>query len=156
MRKGIVLPLLGALLLVVSMPSASPGQGRGPKYRDPVLQGNPRRDLGGSCVYDQSGKVVFAPEGKYCPDGSDHLSNPSDADSPVVAGYPPELREELRRLLSDHDHLAVEVGRLREAIESGNRRVGLEAADKIRSELTAHRAREERFFEKMAPRSTEP
>lgn len=151
MKQAIVLPVLGALLFMVGVPTVSFGQSR-----EPVLRGNPKRDAGGSCVYDKNGKVVFAPDGKHCPDASDHLSKPSDADSPVLAAYPPALREDLRTLLSDHDHLAVEAARLREAVDSGNRLVALEAADKIRSELTAHRAREERFFEKVAPRSTEP
>lgn len=151
MKQAFVLPVLGALLFLVGVPTVSLGQSR-----EPVLRGNPYRDAGGSCVYDKSGKVVFAPDGKHCPDGSNHLSKPSDADSPVLAGYPPALREELRTLLSDHDHLAVEVTRLREAVDSGKRLVAIEAAEKIRSELTGHRAREERFFEKAAPRSTKP
>ena len=131
MKQAIVLPVLGALLFLAGVPTVSFGE-----TREPVLRGNPKRDAGGSCVYDKSGRVVFAPDGKRCPDGSNHLSKPSDADSPVLAGYPPELREELRALLSDHDHLAVEVARLREAVDSGKRLVAIEAAEKIRSELT--------------------
>jgi hypothetical protein len=59
------------------------------------------------------------------------------------------MREELAKLLGDHDHIAQEIARLRQAVESRNREVALEAVDKIRAEVTDHRAREERFFEKI-------
>lgn len=155
MATWMILPVFGALLLLLGIPTESLGQSRS-GYREPVLPGNPRRDAGGSCVYDKNGKVVFAPDGKDCPDGSGHLSKPSDAESPILDGYPPALRNELAALLSDHEHLASEAARLRTAVDSGNRSAALEAAEKIRSELTDHRAREERFFEKLAPRSTKP
>ncbi len=120
------------------------------KVRQPALRGNPKRDIGGSCVYSRDGKVVFAPNGKHCPDGSDHLSKPTQADSPVVAAYPPAMRRELAELLGDHDHISLEITRLRKAVESRNQDVALDAVDRIRAEVTDHRAREERFFEKLA------
>lgn len=96
-------------------------------------------------------RAVFVPVGKYCPDKVNHLPGAKRSEAPVVASFPPELREELSRLLGDHDHIAKEVARLRQAVKSGNRQLILEAADKIGSELVDHRAREESFFEKIAP-----
>jgi hypothetical protein len=107
-------------------------------------------------VYGKDGKLVYAPKGKQCREGSEHLGTADSAQSPILAGYPPALRDDLAKLLNDHQHLAGEVTRLRRAVDAGNRSVAIEAADKIRSELTAHRAREERFFEKIAPRTTAP
>ncbi len=126
------------------------------RVTQPSLRGNPKRDIGGSCVYSKEGKVVFAPAGKNCPDATDHLSKPTNADSPILAGYPPAMREELAKLLGDHDHISQEISRLRQAVERRNREVALEAVDKIRAEVTDHRAREEVFFEKMAPNRDSP
>lgn len=155
-KREIVLPVFGALLLLMGVTTESLGQSRRSTTREPILRGNPYRDAGGSCVYGKDGKLVYAPKGKRCRDGSDHLGTAGDAQSPILAGYPPARRDDLAKLLSDYEHLVDEVARLRMAVDAGNRPVALEVADKIRSELTAHRAREERFLEKMAPRSTEP
>ena len=145
-----------AALLVVGIATESVAQSARSSTRQPVLIGNPRRDAGGSCVYNKDGKVLFAPAGKHCPDATDHLSVPRMTDSPIVASYPPAMRGEVSRLLEDHDHIAWEIARLRQAIVNPNREIALEAADKIREELTVHRAREERFIEKMAPNRNSP
>ena len=145
-----------AAMLVVGVATESFGQNARSLTRQPTLIGNPRRDAGGSCVYNKDGKVVFAPAGKHCPDATDHLSVPSTTDSPIVASYPPSMQGEVSRLLGDHDHIAWEIARLRQAIVSPNREIALEAADKIHEELTVHRAREERFIEKMAPNRNSP
>ena len=117
---------------------------------DPILRGNPKRDAGGSCVYDRDGKVVFAPEGKECRDRRNHLTETKQSDAGLVQGFPPAMRQELARLLGDHDHIADEIARLRHAIRNENRNVALQAAEKISTELIDHTAREERFLEGLA------
>ncbi len=66
--------------------------------------------------------------------------------------YPPALQGELAKLLGDHDHITQEIARLRQAVESQDREIALEAVDKLRAEVTDHRAREEQFFGKLAPK----
>ena len=143
-QARMVLGLLAAgCVLVVGTQSL--GQSRGG-----AAQGI-RRDVGGSCVYDKQGRVVFAPDGKLCPDATQHLSTPREGNSPIVASYPPALQGELSGLLRDHEHIAQEIARLRKEVESQDRKIALQTVDKIRAEITDHRAREEAFFEKMAP-----
>lgn len=153
-RAGLLILAVG--LLVAGTATESLAQSRRPTTREPALTGNPRRDGGGSCVYDKEGEVVFAPDGKYCPDGTDHLSKSGNAHSSVVASYPPALQGELARLLGDHDHIAQEIARLRQAVEDRNREIALEAVDKLRAEATDHRAREEKFFGKLPPQGPCP
>ncbi len=150
-KTRILLSMVAAGLLLVGVATESLGQSGRAVTREPVLRGNPRRDAGGSCVYDKDGKVLYAPKGKHCPDATDHVSKPRGADSPIVASYPPAMRGELTKLLGDHNHIAQEIARLRQALESRNREVALEAVNRIGAEVTDHRAREERFLEKMAP-----
>ncbi len=150
-KARILLPMLAAGLLLVGAAMESLGQSR-----ERVLIGNPYRDAGGSCVYDREGKVVFAPSGKHCPDATDHLSTSRKADSPIVASYPPGMRRKISKLLRDHEHIAQEIARLRQAVASQNREAALEAVDKIREEVTEHRGREERVFAEMAPKRTSP
>lgn len=145
----IFVPAIAALILF-TMASDSVAQQRRATTTDPILKGNPRRDAGGSCVYSRDGKVVFTPEGKDCRDNRDHLSELGTSDSRIVDAFPPAMRPELSKLLADHKHIATEVTRLRIAIRNKNQDKALEAAEKINSELTDHRAREERFFEAMA------
>jgi len=152
-KLQIVLPVLAVgLLLLVGVATESLGQSRRSATRDPILRGNPRRDAGGSCVYNKDGKVVFAPAGKNCPDATDHLSLPRTALPPVVASYPPAMRGELSKLLADHGHIDREIVRLQQAVGSQNRNAALESATKVREYFTDHRAREERFLEMMAPK----
>lgn len=153
-RTRVVLSALAATVLLLSIATDSIAQNRRRTTNEPVLRGNPRRDAGGSCVYDKQGRVVFAPDGKHCPDGTDHLSKESKVESPILSKYPPEARRDLSRLLADHDHLAGEIARLRKAVENRDQAVALEAVEKVRLEITDHRAREEAFLENFAPRTT--
>ncbi|HEB89513.1 MAG TPA: hypothetical protein ENI85_08095 [Deltaproteobacteria bacterium] len=116
---------------------------------DPILRGNPKRDAGGSCVYDRDGRVVFSPAGKECRDRRNHLMDLDTARSDLMAEFPPEVKKELARLLADHDHIADEVARLRHVIRNEDRNAALRAAEKISAELTDHTVREERFMEDL-------
>ena len=158
----ILLPILAAGVLLIGLASETLGQSRGrgrggrPATRDPILKGNPRRDIGGSCVYDRDGKVVFAPNGVTCRDGTDHLTAPTQAKSPVLTRYPPALRKDLSELLGDHAHLKQEIARARRAIETRNPDLALAAMNKLGEEFASHRVREERFLERVAPTRRAP
>ena len=100
MRSNARVPLMvlsvGLLLVVPAMQSL--GQAPPPPtYQRRVIRDNYKRDPGGSCVYDRSGKVVFAPNGKHCPDATDHLSKSRSENSPILASYPPAMRGELSK-----------------------------------------------------------
>ena len=155
----ILLSGLAAGVLLLGLVTDSLGQGRSrgrSSTRDPVLKGNPWRDIGGSCVYDWDGKVVFAPNGATCRDATDHLTAAKPAEAPVLASYPPALRAELSKLLGDHDHLRQEISQARLAIKARNRELALAAVDKLGEELADHRVREERFLERIAPNRRSP
>lgn len=154
MKFHILLPILVVGLLIAFGAQAAFGQ----TIRDPRLRANPNRTpgAGGACVYDREGQVVFAPAGKHCPDRTDHLSRSRGANRPVVASYPPAMQAELSKLLGDHDHIAEEISRLRNALKTGNQRTALEVVDKISAEIRQHKVREERFFQKMAPPPASP
>ena len=139
-----------ACVFFIGVASDSVAQRSRSLSRDPVLRGNPKRDAGGSCVYDRDGKVVFAPAGKECRDRANHLVDKSDADSNLVGEFPPGLQDDLAMLLSDHVHMAQEVSRLRYLIREEGREDALRVAEKVSSEITEHTAREERFFEAVA------
>lgn len=140
---------LVASILFVSLTTESAAQRVRSLSRDPVLRGNPKRDAGGSCVYDRDGKLVFSPAGKRCRDRANHLLDRSDADANLVQAYPASLRDALSRLLSDHVHLSQEMSRLRYLVREEERADALIAAEKLGAELTEHAAREERFFEAL-------
>jgi len=147
--NSIIIPLISVILLI-GVATDSSAQRASSRYRDPVLKGNPRRDAGGSCVYDRDGKVVFAPAGKVCRDRANHLLERGNADSDLVEAFPPRMQDDLSQLLNDHVHMAKEVARLRYMIREEERADALRAAEKVSAELTEHTAREERFFEAVA------
>ena len=145
-----IMTVLTTSVLLVFVATDTTAQRARSLSRDPVLRGNPKRDAGGSCVYDRDGKVVFAPAGKECRDRANHLVDRGDADSDLVGSFPPALQDDLSRLLGDHVHLSQEISRLRYLIREEGREEALKAAEKVSSEITEHTAREERFFEAVA------
>jgi len=150
MQRKFEIPIfLITLLLMLGMTSESFAQRGRTLSRDPILMGNPRRDAGGSCVYNRQGQVVFAPAGKTCRDREDHLSELGAVDTDLVDSFPPRMRSKLTRLLSDHGHIAKDMARLRFMIREEKPEEALEVADKINSELTDHSVREEKFFKAM-------
>ena len=151
-KDSIVIMLITSMFLTGIAAESFAQQSR-TRTIDPILRGNPKRDAGGSCVYDRDGKVVFAPEGKECRDRRNHLTELEKSESDLIQGFPPAMQQELARLLGDHDHIADEIARLRHAIRNEDRNVALEAAEKVSSELTDHTAREERFLEGLARRT---
>lgn len=116
------------------------------------LRWNPYRDMGGSCVYGAKGEVIHSPEGTVCPDKQKKpVSNTGTGDSPLVS-LPPALRTEAEALLTDHDHIAVELERLRRAIATERKKKALAEVDRVIAELTRHHDREDKFLRSIAPR----
>lgn len=122
------------------------------KIQERPLQGNPYRDVGGSCVYGATGEVLYSPKGAVCKDRREDL-DPSDMTPEArLASLPPALRNEAQSLLADHNHIAEELARLRRAIATEGKKRALVAADRVIEELTRHHAREEKFLLSLAPR----
>jgi len=116
------------------------------------LKWNPYRDMGGSCVYGAKGEVIHAPEGTVCPDKQKKpTSNTGRPDSPLVS-LPPALRTEAEALLTDHNHIATELERLRRAIATERKKKALAEVDRVIAELTRHHDREDKFLRSIAPK----
>ena len=106
-RSSLVVVAFGLLLATPSIAQ---------KVNATPLKWNPYRDMGGSCVYGAKGEVIHAPEGTVCPDKQKKpATNTGTPDSPLVS-LPPALRTEAEALLTDHNHIATELERLRRAI----------------------------------------
>ena len=130
--------------LVFALATAREGAGQSVKP-------NIKRDVGGSCVYDRNGAVVFAPPGVRCTDRTEHL-RPAAGQAPasLIEGLPEPMRGDVSGLLRDHAHIHDELARLRKVLEAGDHKLALEALAKLTSEVVEHRGREERFFQQMA------
>ena len=115
--------------------------------RQILLKENPYRDPGGSCIYARDGKPVYVPAGLVCPDRSIHSERAPAAAAALIDKYPPAMREELDKLLGDHEHVSREIVELRRVIEEGKQKAALDAVDHIATTLRDHLVREERFFE---------
>ncbi len=148
-RKPLFATAFVTTILVLAFTAEALAQQSRVRSIDPILRGNPKRDAGGSCVYDRNGRVVFSPAGKECRDRRNHLTELDTTGSDLVGDFPPAMRKELARLIADHDHIADEIARLRHAIRNENRNTALRAAEKVSAELTDHTAREERFLENL-------
>ena len=126
--------------------TAREGVGQGQSIRP-----NIKHDVGGSCVYDRNGAVVFAPPGVRCSDRTEH-PRPAGGGAPAsfIEGLPAPMRSDVSGLLRDHAHIHDELARLRKVLEVGDHKLALETLDKLTSEVVEHRGREERFFQQMA------
>lgn len=137
--------LTTGILFAVSTESSAQKIGQTP------LKANPYRDDGGSCVYDRNGTLVHTPKGKTCQDRTNHLDKAkTDEPTTLLEGFPPALREPLRQLLGDHEHISTELTELRQLIQNGSRAEALERADKVGLEIAEHRRREEDFIKEVA------
>lgn len=118
----------------------------------PTLRSNPYRDIGGSCVYGKQGEVLYAPKGADCPDRTNHLGAAQSASTSKTRfqELPPAYRAEANGLVSDHEHIATELGELRQAIARNQREQAMTLADKLVAELREHLTREEGFLDKLA------
>lgn len=104
--------------------------------RDRPLQGNPYRDVGGSCVYGGKGELLHAPAGRKCPDRTAPAAyDDGHAASGGVGG-------EVAGLLDTHEHFAKDVLAVRQAIEAGQKQRALDALDHLSAGLIQHWARE--------------
>lgn len=112
-------------------------------------------NVGGSCVYDREGRLVGSPAGVSCSDRTDHLRlAPGAAPASVLEGLPEAMRRDVSDLLRDHAHINDELARLRQLVETGDRKLALGTLEKLTSEVVDHRGREERFFRQMADGQT--
>jgi hypothetical protein len=133
-----------ALGLVFGAAPATEGLGQSVKP-------NIKHDVGGSCVYDRTGRVVFAPPGVNCADRTDHLSPaPAEASASLIEGLPEAMRVRVSELFRDHAHIHDELAQLRKAFDAGDQKLALRTLDKLTSEVVEHRVREERLFQEMA------
>jgi hypothetical protein len=134
-------------IVALLVPTTSPAQ----KETSRSLRSNPYRDIGGSCVYGKQGEVLYAPKGAQCADRTEHLAAPAPAAAQQgrFNGLPPAYQPEARKLVADHDHIAEELTRLRQAIARNQKEGALQMADKLIAELTQHLQREESFLEKL-------
>jgi hypothetical protein len=130
-------------IVALLVPTTSPAQ----KETSRSLRSNPYRDIGGSCVYGKQGEVLYAPKGAQCPERTEHLAAP--APQGRFSGLPPAYQPEAGQLVADHDHIAEELARLRQAIARNQKEGALQMADKLIAELTQHLQREESFLEKL-------
>jgi|GEM_PF-6278132 len=136
-----------AVVAAMVLGLAPPGLAQ--RVRDPVLKGNPYRNVGGSCVYGRDGKLVFAPSRARCP-----AQQGTTADSPEARSskksHSPQLRADMRSLLEDHAQVAQKLAELRRAVAKGQKTEALEASEHIARELSEHMVREKRLFEKLS------
>ncbi len=142
-RSSLVVVAFGLLLATPSIAQ---------KVNATPLKWNPYRDMGGSCVYGAKGEVIHAPEGTVCPDKQKKpATNTGTPDSPLVS-LPPALRTEAEALLTDHNHIATELERLRRAIATERKKKALAEVDRVIEELTRHHDREDKFLRSIAPK----
>lgn len=115
------------------------------------LRWNPYRDMGGSCVYGAKGEILHQPEGVTCKDRNAAAAHNPAVAKPTLVSLPTALRSEAESLLTDHDHIAIELARLRTAIATERKKKALLAADRVIKELMEHLSREAEFFRTIAP-----
>ena len=113
------------------------------QVRELPLQGNPYRDVGGSCVYGGKGELLHAPAGRSCPDRSTHAS------SEAAHGASGSTGAEVAGLLDTHEHFAKDVLAVRQAIEAGQKQRALDALDHLSAGLIQHWAREGQLLKKV-------
>jgi len=121
--------------------------------RDTVIQENPSRTPGGSCMYGGDGKLIYAPQGAACPETQ------SPAALAPVSAAPAEqsaakrldaLRREAAAVLSEREHLDVELARLREALTYEDRETTQRIVDEVLRRFERHLEREARLLQPLA------
>ena len=132
-------------LLFTALPSAAQ------QVKERVLQGNPYRQIGGSCVYGRNGELLHAPKGAKCASREDEAPGANAAQaSERFAGLPPALRAEANALMESHAHVADDLAELRRAVAQGEKAKALGLSDEVVKELLAHMNREQALYEKLA------
>jgi hypothetical protein len=123
--------------------------------RDKIIQENPSRTPGGSCMYGGDGKLIYAPRGAVCPE----TEQPPASLAPVSAGAPAEqsatkqlaaLRGEAAALLAEREHFDVEFARLRGALTYEDRETTQRVVNEVLRKFERHLEREARLLQPLA------
>ena len=110
---------------------------------------SPKRDVGGSCVYDREGHVVGNPVGVRCADRTEGAGSAQGGD-PVVKGLPESLQHDASALSADYGRLDEELAQLGQVLRSGDQKLALDALRRLTSDMLEHRRREESFLQQVA------
>ena len=110
---------------------------------------SPKRDVGGSCVYDREGRVVGNPVGVRCPDRTEGAGAAQGGD-PVPKGLPEPLQRDASALSHDFARIDDELAQLAQVIRSGDQKLALETLRRLTSDMVDHRRREESFVQQVA------
>jgi len=123
--------------------------------RDKIINENPNRTPGGSCMYGGDGKLIYAPRGAVCPE----TEQPPASLAPVSAAAPAEQsaakrldaqRREAAAVLAEREHLDVEFARLREALTYEDRETTQRIVDEVLRRFERHLEREARLLQPLA------
>ena len=153
-------PLTSALLAAGALAAPALAQ----TVRDKVLQENPSRTPGGSCMYGGDGHLIYAPRGVSCPETEAQAPPPAsvdaDAERPAalrgapaparVAAPPAVPRERIAALLAERERMDVELVRVRDAAAYEDREAARRVIDDALAKLARHLENEARVLQPLA------
>jgi hypothetical protein len=151
---GFDMQLLRFTLMAVAISLAAPAFAQ--QVRERIIQENPSRTVGGSCIYGGDGKLIHAPRGATCPEREQPPASmaPSAREAAPAASAPPALpanvRSEAAELLVEREHLDVELARVREAVAYEDREAARGAVDAALRKIARHLEREARLLQAIA------
>ena len=85
---------------------------------------SPKRDVGGSCVYDREGRVVGNPVGVRCADRTEG-AGAAQGGEPASKGLPQPLQQDASALSRDFARIDDELAQLGQVIRSGDQKLAL-------------------------------
>jgi hypothetical protein len=132
--------------------------------RDKILQENPSRTPGGSCIYGGDGRLIYAPRGALCPESEGGAAPPASmaadderhaparaaAPTPPVSAAPALPRERIAALLAERERMDVELARMREALAYEDREAARRVVDDALGKLARHLENEARVLQPLA------
>jgi hypothetical protein len=152
-----------ALALIALAAFAAPALASAQTVRNKVLEENPNRTIGGSCIYGGDGRLIHAPHGVACREYEEPPASiaPDAAQAPrpragAQPALPQQARAELAALLAERERLDVELAHVREAASYEDREAARRVVDESLRKIARHLENEARVIQPLTVPSGAP
>jgi hypothetical protein len=155
--RGLTLALVA--LAALAVPALASAQ----TVRNRILEENPNRTIGGSCIYGGDGRLIHAPHGVACPENEEPPASiaPDAAPAPrprasAQPAIPQQARTEIAALLAERERLDVELAHVREAASYEDREAARRVVDESLRKISRHLENEVRVLQPLAATTGAP
>jgi len=156
-RPSATHPQLARNLVLAIVALAVPALASAQTVRNKILEENPNRTIGGSCIYGGDGRLIHAPHNVACPENEESPASMAPDAAPAPRTHaaaqptiPQHARGEIAALLAERERLDVELAHVREAASYEDREAARRVVDESLRKIARHLENEARVLQPLA------